>query len=416
LVSISKTAMCGLLFCGALCWARAGGAAPEAPDAMRLEAMRQSGNDAAERAHAWSLIAGLTRTVTQGSEPLFETWHGEDQLFGSAPASGPGIQGFSRSFAPAATGADVPVITYTLYNDAAFQHIIRYRLNSAGALTALRQTGAPDPMVSADRKVPDFPADAMVLKTSWWPVAKTGLTALPVWDPEQNPPDARGNPYIGWRRVVAVDPSGAKSQGAVTMAFAGTTFAAARRVALSGFYNVSVDASLAARMMRDAESRKAAMIALGRPLEAGDHLALVGANLASREITDWIWVAFWWHDQPQGAFAPNPFAADRPASLDAPWRNYLMRTAFDTLKPAAADGGPHVSFNPWLEGRFPDGGHGGGTVSNCMACHQRASYPPLAFLPVRRGAPDFTHDPAFAPGRLRTSSIWSLALHAKPGP
>jgi hypothetical protein len=53
-------------------------------------------------------------------------------------------------------------------------------------------------------------------------------------------------------------------------------------------------------------------------------------------------------------------------------------------------------------------------VSNCMTCHQRASYPQVNCLPVTRGLPDIHNDPAYAPGRLRTSFLWSLALHAKP--
>jgi hypothetical protein len=194
------------------------------------------------------------------------------------------------------------------------------------------------------------------------------------------------------------------------MDFAGRNFPRARRISLGAFYHVAVDAPMAGRMMRDPETRKAVLIALGRPLRAGDYLVLVAANLAAREIPDWIWASFWWHDRPD----QGPFAADKPQTLPSPWRNYLMQTAFDSEKPVAADAGPHICFNPWLEGRFPDGGHGGGTASNCMACHQRASYPPIAFLPVTRGAPDLRGDPAFAPGRLRTSFLWSLAMHAKP--
>jgi hypothetical protein len=242
-------------------------------------------------------------------------------------------------------------------------------------------------------------------------VARDRITALPVWDPELNPPGHNGNPYTGWRRVVAVDPAGAqRAPGTVAIEFAGSTFARARRVGLSSFDHVEVDAPMAQAMMADPETRKAVLIALGRPLATGDHLILVSANLAAREIPDWIWGTFWWHDQP----GQGPYAADRPEALAAPWRNYLMQAAFDTQKPAAADGGPHVAFNPWLEGRFPDSGHGGGSASNCMTCHRRASYPAVAFLPVTRGAPDLRHDPAFGPERLRTSLLWSLAMHAKP--
>ena len=71
-----------------------------------------------------------------------------------------------------------------------------------------------------------------------------------------------------------------------------------------------------------------------------------------------------------------------------------MQVAFDAETPKTSDGAPHVCFNPWLEGRFPDGGQGGGTASNCLACHRRASYPAVAFLPVTRGAPNLHSDPA----------------------
>jgi hypothetical protein len=297
-----------------------------------------------------------------------------------------------------------------LYNDAAYQHIVRNRLNETAQLNGLRKTGILDNSVAGDRDVPPFPANAMVLKTAWWPVAKSGLTALPVWDPQRNAANRRGNPYSSWQRVVAVDPSNHAPEGAtVAMEFAGSSFSDARRIGMNAFYHVAVDARMAQAMMRDPETRKAVLIALGRPLQAGDYLVLVAANMAAREVPDWIWAAFWWHDQPK----QGPFAAGRPSALAPVWSNYLMQAAFDAEKPVV-DGRPHIAFNPWLEGRFPDAGHGGGTTSNCMACHQRASYPPVAFLPVTRGAPNLRNDPALAPGRLRTSFLWSLAMHAKP--
>jgi hypothetical protein len=151
------------------------------------------------------------------------------------------------------------------------------------------------------------------------------------------------------------------------------------------------------------------LIALGRPLKPGDNIVLVSANLMTRETMNWVWATFWWHDQPE----KGPFSVDRPQALQSEWRNYLMQAAYDMETPAARDGGPLVCFNPWLEGRFPDGGHGSGMASNCMACHQRASYPQMSFLPVTRGEPDFRNDSAFKPGRLRTSFLWSLVLHAR---
>ena len=384
--------------------------------------MRHDGDGHAQRRFIWRILSDLTDSAPDDDRPRFELWHGEDAVFADAPpddAGQRGMRGVFRSSLDDGKRAqrdsdrergDVPVLTYALYNDAAYEHIRAHHLNRRGELERLRRVGDADRTVSGDRSIPPFPVGATVLKTVWWPVAGDRLSALPVWDPERNPIGRAGNDYLGWPRVVAIESSDtAHRDGSVSIDFAGRTFPAAHRVALSAFYHLAVDAEMAQRLMRDRSARKTALVALGRPIRDGDALVLVGANLATRASDGWVWAAVWWHDQPD----QGPFAADRPDTLKAEWRNYLLQVAFDSTLPAAADGGPHVCFNPWLEGRFPDGGHGGGPVSNCMTCHQRASYPPVNFLPITRGAPDLAHDAAYAPDRLRTELLWSLALHAK---
>jgi hypothetical protein len=390
---------------------------------LDLEALRRSGDLIAQRLHAWDLVVRLTQNSDPYGRPLFESWHGEDATFVRVPERRfqRGIRGFSRVSADqdkAATGtespsqsADTPVITYTLYNDAAYEHIRRHRLYLQSELLRLRHSGAMDDSVAGDRTVPPFPARTMVLKTAWWPVGRAGFTALPVWDPQSNPPRQGGNDYTTWRRVIAIDPhGGARRALTVPIDFAGQSFPAARRTDLRDFYHVTVSADLASRLSRDRSAQKLAVLVLGRPLAAGDSLVLVAANLATKELRDWVWTTWWWHDRAEA----DPFAADRPSNLVGKWRNYLLQVAFDEVTPVGADQGAHICFDPWLEGRFPDGGHGGGTVSNCLACHRRASFPDAGVLPVTRGARDLTNDPAYAPGLVRTNFLWSLALHAKP--
>jgi hypothetical protein len=387
---------------------------------------------ATQRRHVWNLMTRLTAIRSSRQRPAFESWYGEDAAFAadSVPAAARGIEAFSRvsprplaaannsgNEGDAAAGGqvdatgDIPLLTYVLYSPTAYLHIRRNELYLTTRLASLRDSGPLDPAFAGDHRIPDFPDHAAILKTAWWPIAPDRLTALPVWDPELNPARAGGNPYTSWQRVVAVDPAGSLAPTAsAPVEFAGRVFPEARRAALASFYYVRVDAALAARMTRDRPTRKAAIIALGRELRAGDYLALVSMNLAVREAGHWKWATFWWHDHPDR----GPFAEQRPDSLTAEWRHYLMQVSFDAERPLAADGGPHVCFDPYLEGRFPDGGQGGGTVSNCVACHQRASYPAVSFLPVTRGGPDRTSDPAYAPGRLRTGFIWSLAMHSAP--
>jgi hypothetical protein len=370
--------------------------------AASVENLRRSGDLSAQRRHVWAVFAGL---VTD-EKPDFALWPGEGSLFGAASAArGPrGIEGFLR---PKGTGGDhrsigAPVIAYTLYNPTAFAHIRDHGLYQEAVLDRLR-------LVGKNATVPPFPATAMVIKTAWWPVAAEGLTAMPVWDPELNPPARSGNSYPGWARVVAVDPTNASLGKTAAVQFIGRSFPRARRVRLEALHHVAVDAAMAKQMAQDPESNRTAIMALGRPIAVNDRLALVGINMMTREQHDWVWAAFWWHDRPE----VGPFAADRPSALRGPWHNYLMQAAFDAETPRASDGGARICFNPWLEGRFPEGGQGGGTVSNCMSCHQRATYPAAPFLPVTRGAPNQREDPALAPDRLRTSFLWSLALHAQ---
>ncbi len=406
---MTRTALCALVIAALAAGASLALAGSVTPSEATLEKLRQSGDVAGQRRHVWEQLAAIT--APRANRPAFQAWHGEGELFSDAPSGRPGLAGFSRTGILDTQSPDVPMLTYTLYNDAAYNHITRNHLNQAATLERLRKTASANPAISKNRDVPAFPAQSVVLKTVWWPVARDGLTALPVWDPARNPAGKKGNPYTSWKRVVAVDPRAMPNQSAaVAIDFAGSNYPKARRVGLSAFDHVSVDGAMARAMMADPSSRKAALIALGRPLAAGDHLVLVAANVAAREIPDWIWSAFWWHDQPE----QGPYAADRPASVTGPWRNYLMQAAFDAQKPLAAGKTPHITFNPWLEGRFPDGGHGGGIVSNCMACHHRASYPAVPFLPVTRGKPDLRGDAAYASDQLRTSFLWGLAMHARP--
>jgi hypothetical protein len=397
-----------------------------------LEQYRASGNLSAQRLHVWNVFAGMTQRTPDGKFAIFETWFSEDEAFQVGPqpqASGPRrvVRRFDQPNqlkgppgGAVLQAAGTALLSEVLFNFPNYNHIRTQKLYLADALEQLRQTtGAPDPKVPNNRVIPSFPAESVSLKTVWWPVAKTGFTPMPVWDPELNPARSLGNPFTTWARVVAIDPSRPTIPAGEKRAigFAGTNHPDANVVSIQSFHFVELDEQTAARAMDNGRTRAAVRLVFGpdRPLQAGDYVVFAGTHLTTKEIDDWVWATFWWHDRPNDGL----FAADRSDLVKGVWRNYLMSASYDLNLPRESDGMPHIAFNPWLEAGFPDGGAGTGIVSNCMNCHNRAAWQPnwpgqagRVFLPIFRGEPNIANDPAYANGRLRTDFLWSVPFSA----
>jgi hypothetical protein len=387
-------------------------------DAGELEAMRASGRLIDQRAHVWQIFAGITQPTAEKNVPIFLTWFGAGEAFADSSTPPPErvrglLQSFSLPVRQATTSAHAgtsPLIIRAHYNWAAFTHVRANGLQSASHLMAIANAQGAADINRENNSIPAFPRDSVVIKTVWWPVPAEGIVPLPVWDPASNPPRAGGNDYVTWSRVVAVSarPGFGAPGATVDLEFAGRAFTHVRALGVDDLYHFTLDERMAGMLMRDAEARTAARLVLGRQLRAGDMLALVALHLATRELTNWVWGTFWWHDRPD----EGPHAAPHRGDTSPPWTHYLMSVSFDTDIPRESDGSPHVAFNPWLEGRFPDSGQGGGLTSNCMACHQRASTALDKPFMVTRG---LAQPRSSLPAKLeaRTSFLWSVPMQAR---
>jgi hypothetical protein len=297
-------------------------------------------------------------------------------------------------------------LSSVLYNFAAYNHIRSNRLYLKSVLAGFAASGLPDPKIPQNRTIPVFPRDAVVLKTVWWPVAKDRVSTMPVWDPDGNPPRGMGNPKETWGRYVGIDPTRPAPSGE----FADIDYDGKKRVGshivdLDSFHWVTLDQNAVAGINSDGLLKSVAQASFGRTLAIGDYAVLVATHLITKETDDWVWATFWWHDKP----FDGSFALDRVASIGGVWRNYLMSASYDLNLPGEKDGSAHATFNPWLEAGFPDGGHGGGgVVSNCMNCHNRASSKTTSALPIYRGNPDLANDVAYGRGALRFDFLWSV--------
>jgi hypothetical protein len=379
-----------------------------------LEGFRKSKDLSAQRKHVWNVFAGITEQTPDGKYARFETWFAEEEAFaqGAAPqALGP--HRVQRRFrvprqltpkGPAAEAAGTGLLSFVLFDWVTYRHIRDNGLYRMATINGFAKTGAPDRHFANNKTIPEFPVESMSLKVVWWPVAGDHVSAMPVWDGDYAPAQSGPKPWNKWPRVVAITPTGTPAPDAkADVTFLGKAHPGSHLVGLSAFRSVKLDAALAAQINADGAISRFSQAALGRPARAGDYVVLLGMHMTTKEIKDWVWATFWWHDQPNA----GPFAADRPAGLPAPWNHYVMSAAYDQITPQSPDGSPHIAFNPWLETAFPNG-----VKSNCMTCHQRASNNGTDFLPVTRGAGD-PKDPAFAAGSVRTDFLWSLPFNAK---
>ena len=308
-----------------------------------------------------------------------------------------------------------PLIRQIHYNGSAYRHIRENRLDLPAELERLRSEGPPHPAIASNRTIPALPGDAMIVMSAWWPIGGDEPTPMPVWDGEREHRDAGSNSYVNWPRIIAVVPNGplAAHSSFGPVAFAGRIVRRPGVVSLARFYHVPVTASMVAEMASDSEASRLAGLVLGRPLQVGDYLALVGLHLMTARLSNGTWGTFWWHDLP----AQKPFGADRPEGLPASFANYLMDATFDAQLPTEADGSPNVCFNPWLDGGLENGvpeneGRANGVTSNCVSCHSRASYPAMDFVPVTRGLPDIGRDRTYQSGQLRTGMVWTIPLNS----
>jgi hypothetical protein len=389
-------------------------------DKQTLGTYRTSGNVSAQRKHVWNVFAGMTQSTPDGKYAIFETWYSEDEAFDTGPtpqAVGPRrvvkrfrvpqqFMGAPGQAAPEAAGESL--LSEVMLNFTNYNFIRSKKLNQSSELQNLQQTGAPDPAIPNNKTVPAFPADSISLKTVWWPVKKDQSTPMPIWDPETVAPGSTSNSYPTWKRVVVIDPTRTNipPNETATVNFHGPK-PASHVVGLDKFHYVVVDAQTATNAMANPRLSSFIRDVFGnnRPLQEGDFVVFAGTHLTTKEIDDWVWGTFWWHDRPDA----GPFAADRTDNVKGVWRNYLMSASYDLNLPLEPDGKPHITFNPWLEAGFKNG-----IVSNCMNCHHRASIPPPpppTFLPIFRGNPD-PNDPAYAPGLLRTDFLWSIPFRA----
>lgn len=392
----------------------------------RLMEFLEKRNFPALRAHAWQIFAGLT-SPAPGGYAVWESWFTADAVYAGPEARRQTTLSDRRSAIHGArqlgiglTGAPEPnpgesVAANVLFNMAVRDHIWTHDLYKPGTLDKINAGFDKTNTPLLDRSIPQFPHQAVALKTIWSVVSSDGLTVLPVWDGELDQPEVKVSPPYPsdvWPRCVAVspDPGFAHPTADVTCNNRPLTAAV---VGLDSFYHFQITKA----------ELKAVTAAVGKgpkdgtpaEIKVGDYAILLGIHFTTREIPNWVWATAWWHDRPDQA----PFGSDRPDNVTGVWRNYMMNSGYSREVPLAVDGGPATVWNPYIEGKYPDG-----MRSNCMSCHVRAVYPRLdpviegfdlcGALPVLRGEGSLPLDSPALASRTRLEFLWSILLDTRP--
>lgn len=370
-------------------------------------------------------------------------------------------------------GPNFPAVLQTIYYNApAVRTILGDRLNSASDLEqelgSLREQSAP----LQDMVIPDFPPDAVIIKTFWETVQPVDIPPASQ-SPDKNSdngketgrkkdtnpnrsmhhlamnpdlfrfgqaPDQNGrysslNPMSDPTNFVDIDTDDHCERSTTDRdnnGTPGTYFV----YSLGCFYwRPVIEAQLEAR-----SSQPSAVGDIGDPfcyVAAPQHcyMILVGVHVMTRETPNWLWMTFWWStrwwdkdhkDQPQ---VPNK------------WDLFDANAAANNTDPVA---------NPYLEGPTS------GMFSNCMECHRHAVFHPnygtvvgprfltsyfsgiagtkaggplkfrptdlnpdgtfkaLSSIPPR--ARDLQAPACYFSAALQTHFLWTIALHSASGP
>lgn len=365
----------------------------------QLARIRDADDVTAMRAHAWQVCENITAGAPEGA-PTWFNWEtraaAAKRMAAQLPLTGVPVSAVfrTRSASPGAvptTRAVIrrpPIAVTVHFNKPAAEHIQANRYSARTAFAALKtqfdQTNAP----AQERKILEFPTDAIAVKAIWRLLpavpGPNDIWLLPVYDDKVRNPSA-AYPPSKWERCVAIDFAGGDT-GAKPDAMLAGERGPVKWVSIDRFFRVSLNAQQASEMNAS----------------PGDQAILVGLHVATKELPNWVWATFWWHDRPND----GEFALGRPADVTrSVWGNYLMNVDFGRGE-GTGDFLRRPVFNPWLEA-----GLKGGIASNCMSCHQQASltseFRSAPFTPIRsRPLPDT--DPTFR-DRIRTDFIWSLS-------
>ncbi len=422
-------------------------------------------NAAAVSAHALAIWNGLTPLTGQhfrGTQlAVYDTWDTACNVFGATPGCGHGVIHQPTSIialAPAAQFMRFSRIDATdILSDVRYnQEMTDFVDAGYDGLSYTSGAGQARAMADAMTNLPDTASPhAMMLKPAYELFSASQPTVVTYWaGPGLNvEPGSSTSPLVPdastWLKVAVIDPTG-KATNATPVTFCANTIDATGNIVssanytapagsypvipLSDFHALPVTSSEVTQIQanraalrevqraRLARSGKLQAQAAGCPsvIPPDPVAALVAMHVVTAELHNvWTWQTFWW--------TPNatPLAVANPQ-----FRHFDFATAYWTVDTQPT--GWRYAFNPYLEAGFGTGvfgtaywpaqGQPGSTMNlgettNCISCHEQATYTVSAYpSPVPYYVAHDDQPQIATPQSILVRNLWSVADHAAHPP
>jgi hypothetical protein len=416
-------------------------------------------NEAAVRAHAAALWSGLTALTNQSLRgvPLavFDTWFTPCDIYPVTKGCGQGIISKPTLFEVPEQFFHLPrldpanVFSSVKY-DEGMKHFVEVGYGGAPYTTG---AGLVNAINAGLKNLPDTAKpSSMMLKPTYELLSSTKPTAIMYWKGPglTVPPGSTTSPDVpasdSWLQVVLVDPTG-KATNAKPITYCANVYnesgtivshgmhtvpgGSYKVVPLSEFYAIPLT-SAGVQQIQDVRAqfrtRQESLLsgrfgALAKKADPGcptvnvekPVAALMGMHVASAELHNvWTWQTFWW----------QPFVSAVPGAK-GPFRHFDFATAY-----WKTNNGPYdyrYAFNPYLEAVFgtstfltpkwTTSGPGGvtnlGRTTNCISCHETATYTVPANPSIAPGYVAHGSQPQVpTTNSILARNLWSLADRA----
>jgi hypothetical protein len=394
------------------------------------------------RAHAWDIWESITTKTSLGL-PVWETWYSGYELFdlSNKRTQRNIIHDFQmpKQFLHASAHAHIPddpseiPISFNRYTQSLADVIWEKGYNKISVMDSINNSFTKNNTPPIDRQiitsVDSIDVRSFALKPVFQFIRGDTITAFPYWAgiSTQSSTDLDNPEPHTWRQCVVIDPTGKLKPGTTyKISCNGEPPQEWPVVSLDDFYHIKITKEEAKNFSQFAatsgddvgQGDSTATNNVLALVKEGNYALLTAMHVTGKEITNWTWQTFWWSYHPDDVL----FGKDRPKTIEAPWSNYNMRTAYYMVAPPGTkeQGEPLISFNPYLEtnlsGKVPyetipgDSISWTGPFTNCMSCHRMAAYPNSLYYPSGFIDPASTYK--FSKN-TKTDFLWSVAIRPK---